>query len=446
MSTTKQTRRVTPTSSETLIRLLETLPDALFVVDDADTIVYANARAQAMTGATREDVFGKPLWRCAPHLVSTSLYQAVQKTKQTREPTEVEYVTPVTNIWLHVSLSPTDEGLAIFFHKHLEPPHLQDALSRNGQMYRDLLESFSDGVTILTPDGLVLDINQRPLADAHLRREEVVGKPFTDLPAWSYDPAVQICAGRDITERKHTEDDLRTLVDAIPHFVWMMRPDGSAEYGNQRWCDYTNMTPEQLQGDGWIQCLHPDDRRHVLDAWQTAVRTNTPYEVEHRIQHGSTGDYRWFLARGIPLRDRQGTILRWFGTCTDIDDQKRVEEALRQSQARINFLMDSGIIGIFVSEEDQVVEANETYLRMTGYTREDLRAGSISWLRMTPPEYAAQMQQARQELAVSQQLMAGQERPRAIRKPHSRLRRHPRCVRAGPGGSSAPCDPAPGAG
>src|SRR6266851_5590144 len=67
----------------------------------------------------------------------------------------------------------------------------QHAFSQNEQRYRDLLESFSDGVTILTPDGLVLDINQRPLADAHLRREEVVGKPFTDLPAWSHDPAVQ---------------------------------------------------------------------------------------------------------------------------------------------------------------------------------------------------------------------------------------------------------------
>src|ERR1700726_4784340 len=105
----KPTSCLTPASSETLMRLLETLPDALFVVDDAQTIVYANARAQAMLGATPEDVCGTSLWRCAPHLVSTSLYQAVQKAKQTREPTEVEYVSPVTNSWLHVSLSPTDE-------------------------------------------------------------------------------------------------------------------------------------------------------------------------------------------------------------------------------------------------------------------------------------------------------------------------------------------------
>lgn len=181
----------------------EALPGALFVVDDAATIVYANASAQAMPGATREDVCGKSLWCYAPHLVSTSLYQAVQKTKQTREPTEVEYISPVTNTWQRVSLSPIDEGLAIFFHHHLE--------------------------------------------------------------------------------REDAEDELRTLVDAIPDFVWMMRPDGLFEYANQRWCDYISKTREQIQGDTWLQFTHPDDRSWVQEAWQTAVRTGTPYEVEHRI-------------------------------------------------------------------------------------------------------------------------------------------------------------------
>src|SRR5258708_38451563 len=113
MSNVKQTRRVTPASRETLINMLETLPDAFFVVDDTETIVYANASAQAMPGATREAFVGNSFWRCAPHLVSTALYQAVQQAKQTRKPTEVAYVSPITNIGLHVSLSPTDEGLAL---------------------------------------------------------------------------------------------------------------------------------------------------------------------------------------------------------------------------------------------------------------------------------------------------------------------------------------------
>jgi PAS domain S-box-containing protein len=328
---------------------------------------------------------------------------------------------------LHVFLSQTDEGLAIFFHEHREPLHPQHTLSQNDQMYRDLLESFADDVTIVTPEGLVLDINQRPLADAHLRREVVVGKPLTDLPAWSSDPAVQeqlraaiarasrgetvrfearihprtdldldvsmtitshrdasqqveylICAGRDITERKHAEDELRTLVDAIPHFIWIFRPDGSAEYHNQQLCDYTNVTPEQLQGSGWPQCLHPDDRRRVFDAWQTAVCTKTPYEVELRIQHGSTGDYRWFLARAMPVRDEANQIVRWFGTCTDIHDKKQAEEELR-------VLIDAipQFVGM-MSPDGSFDYANQRWCDYTGMTSEQTQGDG--WLQASHPD------------------------------------------------------------
>src|ERR1700730_8270458 len=148
------------------------------------------------------------------------------------------------------------------------------------------------------------------------------------------------------------------------------------------------------------QFLHLAESRPTLAVWHQALETGEAYEIEYRLKESQTGTYRWFLARGTPVRDDAGQIVKWFGTCTDIDDQKRIEEALRQSQERASALMNSSIIGTFVSEEDQVVEANETYLRMTGYTQEDLRAGGVNWVHMTPPEYAALTQQARQELAV----------------------------------------------
>lgn len=155
-------------TSPHLPSLLETLPGALFVVDDTETIVYANTRAQVMAGAISEACIGNSFWRSAPQLVSPALFQALRKTKQSREATAVAYRSPVTQCWLHVSLSCTDEGIVLFFQDYLEPLPLQNALSYNEQMYRELLESLADGVTILTPDGLVLDINQRALADAYL--------------------------------------------------------------------------------------------------------------------------------------------------------------------------------------------------------------------------------------------------------------------------------------
>ncbi len=191
MSHTKQTNRITPASRETLIRMLETLPDALFVVDDADTIVYTNARAQVITGATREDVCDNSLWRCAPQLVSTSLYQAVLKTRQTREPTEVEYRSPMTRTWLHVQLAPTVGGLTLQFHEMKEPARRQEMFPTSQPLSVAILEGLHAGIGVLTPEGIVLEINEAPLDDAHMRREEVIGKPLAQTPWWSFSPASQ---------------------------------------------------------------------------------------------------------------------------------------------------------------------------------------------------------------------------------------------------------------
>jgi PAS domain S-box-containing protein len=191
MPDTPQTKRLTPASSETLFTLLETLPDALFLIDDAATITYANASAQTFTGTTREDVCGKPLWRSAPHLVSTALYQAVQQTKQTRESTEVEYRSPVTRTWLHVQLAPTVGGLLLHVQEKLKPTPGRQTFVPDHHFAADILENMYVGVGVLTPEGILLEINEAPLADAQIRREEVIGHPFADTPWWTFSPASQ---------------------------------------------------------------------------------------------------------------------------------------------------------------------------------------------------------------------------------------------------------------
>ena len=131
----------------------------------------------------------------------------------------------------------------------------------------------------------------------------------------------------------------RALIDAIPHQIWSGPPDGTLDYCNDRWRSYMGLGLEDLQGDGWQSMLHPEDRDRVLKAWHESVVNGTPYEQEER-HRGADGTYRWFLARGVPLRDAEGRIVRWYGTNTDIEDRKRAEEALRKSEKLFAAFMD----------------------------------------------------------------------------------------------------------
>ncbi|GHO62591.1 hypothetical protein KSC_014830 [Ktedonobacter sp. SOSP1-52] len=155
----------TLTSRETLLSLLERLPGALFVVvDDAATIVYANASAQTMLGASREAFLGTPFWRGAPQLVSPSLYQTVLKTRQTQEPTEVEYWSPMTQTWLHVQLSPTVGWLMLQFHETREPARRQEMVPPGEHLFSEMLDGLHAHIGLLTPEGMLLVINEEEQA------------------------------------------------------------------------------------------------------------------------------------------------------------------------------------------------------------------------------------------------------------------------------------------
>jgi PAS domain S-box-containing protein len=141
----------------------------------------------------------------------------------------------------------------------------------------------------------------------------------------------------DITARKLTEEalreselQLRTLADAVPQLVWMADADGYIFWYNQRWYDYTGTTPEQMEGWGWKSVHDPEVLAKVLERWAVSIETGEPFEMEFPIR-GANGVFRWFLTRVNPLRDSQGRIVRWFGTNTDVDDQRRTAEELREA-------------------------------------------------------------------------------------------------------------------
>jgi PAS domain S-box-containing protein len=138
----------------------------------------------------------------------------------------------------------------------------------------------------------------------------------------------------DIEDRKLAEERSWALIDAIPQQIWSGPPDGSLDFCNARWRSYMGLTQEELQGEGWQRMLHPDDRERVLKAWREAVTNATPYEQEER-HRGADGQYRWFLSRGVPLRNSESRIVRWYGTNTDIEERKRTEAALQEAHANL---------------------------------------------------------------------------------------------------------------
>lgn len=138
---------------------------------------------------------------------------------------------------------------------------------------------------------------------------------------------------QEITERqrilevlRQSEERYRYLAEAIPQLVWTTDADGQSDYFNQNWCEYTGLTLEESLGSGWLAALHPDDVNRSSQAWLNCVEIRTLYEIEYRFKRAADGSYRWHLARGLPLKDEQGRVVKWFGTCTDIHEQKQIQQ------------------------------------------------------------------------------------------------------------------------
>ncbi|MEH2371141.1 hybrid sensor histidine kinase/response regulator [Nostoc sp.] len=125
---------------------------------------------------------------------------------------------------------------------------------------------------------------------------------------------------------RQSEERYRYLAEAIPQLVWTTKPNGECDFFNQNWCEYTGLTLEQSLGSGWLAALHPDDVQRADKVWSDAVKNSTIYNNEYRFKRAADGSYRWQLARGLPLKDEQGFVVKWFGTCTDIHEQKQILE------------------------------------------------------------------------------------------------------------------------
>ncbi|WP_133478775.1 PAS domain-containing protein [Cognatilysobacter segetis] len=147
--------------------------------------------------------------------------------------------------------------------------------------------------------------------------------------------------GGDVTDRhaalaaaRESEARFRTIADLVPQMIWSTRPDGFHDYYNQRWYDFTGMPVGSTDGEGWAGMFHPDDQPMAWSHWRHSLATGEPYNVEYRLRDRD-GVYQWVLGRALPVRDADGRITRWMGTCTEIDDLKRAQQLLERSEAAL---------------------------------------------------------------------------------------------------------------
>ncbi len=270
--------------------------------------------------------------------------------------------------------------------QYLLPPSAP--LSLSDERLANLLDSITDGFCLLDRDWTIRYLNPRGadmLAPQHPSGVSLAGKnlwqacpelPGTDLETQCrramaqqqscsfellYPPLgrwleVRIFPSsdglttyiQDITQRKadeeslrHSEEDLRALANSIPQLAWIASFDGTIAWYNQRWHDYTGTSSEQMAGDGWSIAYDVRHLPSMLQAWKTALHDGTPFEMEFPIR-GADGQYRWFLTRANPVRDRGGQLLRWFGTSTDVDQVKRAQDALRDETRVLELLNNTG--------------------------------------------------------------------------------------------------------
>jgi len=162
---------------------------------------------------------------------------------------------------------------------------------------------------------------------------------------------------RELSERRRAESALRDseerfrgITNSIDQMIWSTQPDGYHDYYNTRWYDYTGAPPGSTDGEGWNGMFHPDDQDRAWAVWTHCLETGEPYHIEYRLRHHS-GQYRWVLGRAQPVRDDEGRIVRWFGTCTDIQEIVEARDVLARSREELEHAVEERTNKLMQAEE-----------------------------------------------------------------------------------------------
>ena len=374
-----------------LAEIVHGMQEACFALDASWRFTFVNDCTGTLLRRGVSEMLGRSIWQVFPGSVGTPFEQHYRRAMRERVSVTFEAFSPVAERWLEIRLFPSGEGIAAFLLDIHERKLAEEAVRASEERLQSLTNNLSEGLIIATP-GDVLHWNRAAMAlhdfaDAAAcpaRREDFAeafeisapdGSPLVrdDWPlslvlhgetlrdreflirhrraGWqrifSYSGALLQEAGgqtiafvaiKDVTERTEAERQLREsearfrqLADSMPDIVWTARPDGCVDYFNRRWYEYTGM-PETVSGDSsWAPVLHPDDLTTCSETWHRCTSTGEPYRIEYRLRDHRTGEFRWQLGRALPVRDAQGTIVRWYGTCTDIHELRGTQDALQQA-------------------------------------------------------------------------------------------------------------------
>ncbi len=315
----------------------------------------------------------------------------------------------------------------------------REALAEREQRFRSLIENSDDKIAVLESDGRIA--YESPAAQRLLgwTKEEMVGRNALEFVHPADHRAVQhqmaralqspgklhrvehrmlhrdgswltfetvgharatdsgleiVTNSRDVSARQASEAELRereerfrALVELIPQLVWATTPDGYHDYFNQRWYDYTGMERTGGQGWNWKDYLHPDDYERSVEVWQHSLATGEPYEIEYRFRRGSDGAYRWFIGRALPLHSPDGEIIRWFGTCTDVHDERMALEAAQQSQERFRAVAEATDDVIWEWDiETDALWWNENGEKVFGLPPQEYAPTVEAWLKRVHPD------------------------------------------------------------
>ena len=171
----------------------------------------------------------------------------------------------------------------------------------------------------------------------------------------------------------------------MPQIVWTSRPDGYVDYFNERWYEFTGQ-PRGVGGDeSWVAVVHPDDLADTAQVWAAAMVAGDFYETKHRFRRGADGAYRWHLSRAHPIRDPSGRIVRWYGTSTDVHDQKQTEADLRASEGRLADVMRTALDCVIgMDHRGRVTEWNPAAAATFGWTHDEAVGQELAAMVIPP--------------------------------------------------------------